>query len=114
MLNRSAVVVRFRQPFIDWLNQSDPEFDGGMTLLEANEDSPVYLVEAEDERDFDRWLALNHDLVFEELLADWDIDQELWPSDRSLATLKLWCSFELHTTVLDTGEVPLSDDEADD
>lgn len=36
---------------------------------------------------------------------------QLWPRDRSLETLKEWCSFELHTVVVDTGESPLEDDE---
>ena len=30
--------------------------------------------------------------------------------DRSLKRLKEWCSFELHTVVIDTGETPLEDD----
>lgn len=112
MLNRSAVVVRYRQPFVDWINRADPARDGGMTLLEANEDPTIYLVEAETRQEFERWLRLNHEPIFEELLEDWYEDQDLWPPDRTLETLKLWCSFAFHTTVYDTGETPLGDDES--
>ncbi|MES0874948.1 hypothetical protein [Sinimarinibacterium thermocellulolyticum] len=114
MLNRSAVVVRYRQPFVDWINRCDPTGDGGMTLLEANEDPTVYLVEAESRQDFERWLRLNHEPIFEALLEDWYTDETLWPADRSIETLKLWCSFEFHSTVFDTGESPIEDDDEDE
>lgn len=114
MLNRSAVVVRYRQPFVDWINRADPSGDSDLTLPEANEDPTVYLVEAESRQDFERWLRLNHDLIFEELLDDWYNDEALWPDDRSLETLKLWCSFDFHSTVFDTGEGPIEDDDETD
>ena len=41
----------------------------------------------------------------------WYTDPALWPRDRSLKMLKDWCSFELHTVVVDTGASPLEDDE---
>jgi hypothetical protein len=37
-------------------------------------------------------------------------NRALWPRDRSLKMLKEWCSFELHTVVVDTGAAPLEDD----
>jgi hypothetical protein len=71
------------------------------------------LLEVEDERELDEWLALNGETLFEEVLNDWYTDPELWPQDRSLAMFRKWCSLELHTVVLDTGNSPLEDDEAD-
>ena len=112
MLNRSAVVVRYRQPFVDWVCSFDD--DGGLTLLEANDDPTIYLVEAGSEQEFERWLRLNHDLIFEDLLDDWYNDEASWPEDRTLETLKLWCEFDFHSTVYDTGETALEDDESDD
>jgi hypothetical protein len=38
-------------------------------------------------------------------------DPALWPRDRSLRTLREWCSFELRTVVIDTAQSPLEDDE---
>jgi hypothetical protein len=37
-------------------------------------------------------------------------DPKLWPQDRSLKVLRDWCSFELHTVVVDVGDSPLEDD----
>ena len=41
-------------------------------------------------------------------------DPALWPPDRSLKMLKEWCSFELHTVVVDTGESSLEDDDLEE
>ena len=113
MLNRSVVIVRFRQPFVDWVNAADPTPTREITLADVNDDSNAYLVEVEDERELDEWLALNADIFFEELLNDWYTDPALWPQDRSLTLFKEWCSCELHTVVFDTGGSPLADDEAE-
>lgn len=111
MLNRSAVVVRYRQPFVDWVNSVEPD-DETLTLESINEDTSVYLVEVEDEDEFEEWLELNYDLLFEELLGEWYTDASLWPDDRSLSRFKQWCTLEFHSLVFDTGgEEPLEDDD---
>ena len=71
----------------------------------------MYLVEVEDEDELAEWLARHHEELFEQELNGWYTDPALWPRDRSLTTLKEWCSFELQTVVVDTGEAPLEDDE---
>ena len=71
----------------------------------------MYLVEVEDENELAAWLARNHQELFEEELNGWYTDPALWPRDRSLTTFRRWCSFELHTVVVDTGESPLHDDD---
>lgn len=72
--------------------------------------SPPYLVEVEDEDDLARWLARHHQELFEEELSGWYTDPKLWPRNRSLTLLQEWCSFELHTVVVDRGKSPLEDD----
>ena len=45
MLNRDLLIVRYKQPFVDWVNEADPNPDGRlMTLEEVNDDSPAYLI----------------------------------------------------------------------
>jgi hypothetical protein len=56
-------------------------------------------------------LARHHQELFEEELNGWYTDPALWPRDRSLKMLQGWCSFELHTVVVDAGESQLEDDE---
>jgi hypothetical protein len=112
MLNRAALILRCRQPFVDWINAVDPSpASHTLTLEEVNEEHTVYLVEVEDSGELERWLARNHAEVFEIELNGWYTDPALWPRDRSLAKLREWCSLELHTVVVDTGASPLEDDE---
>jgi hypothetical protein len=110
MLNRAALILRYKQPFVDWINAADPSpTSHTLTLAEVNQEHTVYLVEVEDEDELAEWLARHH----EELRARAervDTDPTLWPRDRSLRMLKEWCSIELHTVVVDTGDSQLEDD----
>jgi hypothetical protein len=111
VLKRAAMILRHKQPFVDWINAVDPSPTAEvLTLADVEKERTVYLVEVEDEDDLRRWLAQNHKWLFEEELNGWYSDPALWPRDRSLRKLKEWCSFELNTGVIDTGTSPLEDD----
>jgi hypothetical protein len=112
MLNREALILRYKQPFVDWINAADPSpTSHTLTLADVNQERTVYLVEVEDEVELAGWLAHHHQELFEEELNGWYTDPGLWPRDRSLKMLRQWCSFELHTVVVDTGESSLEGDE---
>ncbi len=112
MLNRAVLILRYKQPFVDWINAADPTSTQELTLVDVNDDNTAYLIEVEDEKEFERWLKENAEMLFEEELNGWYTDPSLWPQDRSLALFKKWCTFELHTLVIDTGSSLLFDDEA--
>ena len=112
MLNRAALILRYKQPFLDWINGADPSSASRpLTVAEVNEEHTVYLVEVEDESALEQWLARHHQELFEEELNGWYTDPALWPPDRSLMRLREWCSFELHSVVVDVGKSRLEDDE---
>jgi hypothetical protein len=112
MLNRAALILRYKQPFVDWINAVDPSSGSEpLTLADVQAERTIYLVEVEDEDELIRWLSQHHEELFEEELNGWYTDPALWPRDRSLKTLQEWCSFELHTVVVDTGNSPLEDDD---
>ena len=57
MLNRDLLIVRYKQTFVDWVNEADPHHDGRlMALEEANDDSPAYLIHEYASEDFENWL----------------------------------------------------------
>lgn len=86
MLNRAALIIRYKQPFVDWINAVDPSPSSDpLTLADADRERTVYLVEVEDEDELDQWLAENHEELFEEELRGWYTDPALWPRDRSLS-----------------------------
>jgi hypothetical protein len=50
MLNRAALILRYKQPFVDWINAADPSpTSRTLTLAEVNQEHTVYLVDVEDE-----------------------------------------------------------------
>ena len=111
MINRAALILRYKQPFVDWINTVDPSSDlHDLTLADVGRERTVYLIEVEDEEELTRGLTRHHEELFEQELFGWYTDPALWPRDRSLKRPKEWCSFELHTVVIDTGETPLEDD----
>ena len=112
MLNRAALILRYKQPFVDWINGSDPSPSSHLlTLAEVNSEHTVYLIEVEDEDELAGWLRRHHHKIFEEELNGWYTDPKLWPRDRSLKVLQEWCALELHTVVLDFGDSPIESDD---
>ena len=112
MLNRAALILPYKQPFVDWINAADPSPSSDpVTLAEVNLEHTVYLIEVEDEEDLAHWLKRHHHEIFEEELNGWYTDPKLWPRDRSLRVLKEWCALELHTVVLDFGDSPIESDD---
>ena len=112
MLNRAALILRYKQPFLDWINAADPSSTSHiLSLAEVNQEHTVYLVEVEDEDELDAWLTRHHKELFEGELSGWYTDPKLWPRDRSLKVLQEWRSIELHTVVVDVGDSPLEEDD---
>jgi hypothetical protein len=52
MLNRAALILRYKQPFVDWINATDPSSSlHPVTLAEVSRERTVYLIEVEDEEE---------------------------------------------------------------
>ena len=114
MLNRDLIVVRLKQPFVDWVNESGPyPDDSRMTLDEVNEDVSAFLIHDSASEDMEGWLDEFYLLLFEAILEEWYVDEALWPQDRTLALFKQWCDVEVHSMVFDLVDGPIVDDEFD-
>jgi hypothetical protein len=79
VLNRSAIVVKPKEPFLDWLHAADPS-GRDLTLLDLVREPIIYLI---PECDTDDDVAdVLHELceeIFEEQLAGWYADPSTWP-----------------------------------
>ena len=110
MLNRSSLVIRPLQPYLEWAqshNDSAP-------LQDYEVEPTVYLIpEVGSERDEHEVLLKVYPEVFEMELFEWHTDRTAWPKDRSLAVFMKWFKFEIHSIVQDLCSYPLEDDEAD-
>ena len=112
MINRSLVVVKVRQPFIDWLSGlPDPE-PADTTVANVNEDSHVYLLPEWDTPDEAQELLRQcFDIIFENELAGWWTVEDDWPTKRTFKLFQAWFEVEFHSCLIDLVEGPLDDDE---
>ena len=94
MINRAAVILRYKSPVVQWINDVDPDDDDPEISLEsANEDKIVYLISDQDADTPDAlesWLNLNYKALFENELAGWYTDESLWPENRDRALFNEW------------------------
>lgn len=107
MINRCVVILRPKQPYLDWA----ASLDDGSVLPEAQGEQTVYLLPA-NERDFDGSVTIEQcfEGLFEEALSGWHQDEDDWPSNRTFAMFNDWFSIEWHSMVIDLCADPLKDD----
>ena len=109
MLNRCALVVRPKQPFLDWAASLD---DSGLVPDPADEQTVYLIPNFESDVEAERILKKVFAEVFERELDGWHTDETAWPKNRSLATFKQWFHVELHSIVEDLCAYEITDDEA--
>ena len=106
-VNRSAVVVVPKQPFLDWLHRVDSS-SGKLTLTDLGDDPSIYLLaECDLEPDLGECLKEACVEIFEDQLNGWYRAEDQWPEDRSLGTFKLWFDYRIHSVLVDLAEEPL-------
>jgi hypothetical protein len=105
IVNRCAITVAPRQPFIDWAEQLQPDqplppgaFEPGLYLL------PTY----DDRQEAIELLAQGYEEIFCSELETWSSDLATWPSQRSLALFQEWFAFQFFDLVSDQALEPLT------
>ena len=106
MLNRAALLLRYKEPAVRWINDADPYPSGKTVSLErANSELTVYLISDEDAETptaVQEWVKLNFRLLFENELESWYTDPDLWPKPLSLDLFDRWFAVECHSVIVDT------------
>jgi hypothetical protein len=109
MLNRSALIVRPRQPYLDWAASLD---DSGLGPDMGGEQT-VYLAPAfEDDDEAAKVLRTVYAEIFERELNAWHTDEGDWPPNRTFAMFTQWFEVETHSVVEDLCGHELFDDGA--
>ena len=115
MINRAALLLRYREPAVVWINESDPYPEGReLTLDEVNEERVIYLIsegESESSLRAEKWVKANFRALFENELNAWYTDPSLWPSRLTYQLFQRWFDVEVHSMIIDTVGGEIVDDE---
>jgi hypothetical protein len=115
MLNRAAIILKYKEPAIRWVNEADPSPESDpLSLEDANMERTVYLISEDDadgDKSVDRWLRTNYETLFESELEGWYTDPSLWPKERTWKQFREWFDVECHTMLIDTVGDAIYDDE---
>lgn len=96
ILNRSAVVLGPKQPYLEWARRDDEEGLAEDVFETLRSEPSVYLLPGWEDPEEERlvleefWPAL-----FEAMLGAWVADERLWPKGRSMEMFREW--FEVRT-----------------
>ena len=106
-LNRSALVVKPKQPFLDWLHKADPT-SLELTMSDLIREPTIYLIpECDTNEDLTDVLRELCEEIFEEQLAGWFTVTATWPRDRSFDVFCRWFAYEHHSMLVDLCDEPL-------
>lgn len=109
MVDRNAVLVAPKKPFFAWLNHLYPNDPIKESQIK---DHNIYLIhEVGTDAEFEQWLTLHYNRLFEEELFQWHTHAEDWPTNRTLALFKKWFRVQLHSMVYDFEQDALTKDD---
>ncbi len=108
MLNRAVLIVRPKQPYLDWAAGMD---DSGLIPDPLGEQTVYLIPNFESDDEAQEILEEIYSEVFEHELWDWHSDEEAWPQDRDFRMFLEWFKVELHSVVEDLCDDEISDDE---
>ena len=103
-INRGAIVVKAKQPYVDWANSCD-DYPTKTSIDDLRDDCHTYLIPCwEDDDEFERILKRVVRGIFENELAGWTVDKSTWPNRRGYETFLKWFDVERHSMVFELGD----------
>ena len=103
-VRRSALVLRPKQPFKDWL----VALDSGDIKVDLTNDTDVYLLpDFEEPKQIENWLKRNYDQIFCDQMNNWYVDESVWIQNRTYKIFKEWFDYSIHTMIWDTMDIPI-------
>jgi hypothetical protein len=114
LINRGVVVIKPKEPFLDWVNR-DLALSSLVTMEELRRDCTTILVpdlgSLEAALDYVEPLKPR---LFEMELEAWDRDPTNWPEERTSARFDAWFELEVHSMVWDAVDAPVVKEETVD
>lgn len=97
IVNRSAITINYKKPFIDWSNALTPEFEMSEQMLG---ESTTYLVKG-DFDNADKLIKKYFKKIFEEELEGQWTDENDWPQKRTFRLFEEWFSYSISDLVIE-------------
>jgi len=113
VLNRIAVGISAKQPYIDWTRRHDADANRGLVTVATAKPygTAILLPEFEVEEDVQEWIEENASWLFEFQLSSWTEEESTWPQTRDFKTFREWFRIDIHATVVDEAEDELEGEE---
>lgn len=101
-VNRTAVVIKPKQPFVDWLN-SVPGESSDNTLERVTSENLTFLIpDFFGPNESLEYIKKVYHNIFEYELWGWYTAEELWPQEkRNWKMFQEWFSIEINSEVID-------------
>lgn len=107
LLNRAAVVVQPREPFLSWLRFADSD-GADLALADLRRDPSIYLLpECDDDEALAVVLERKFQEIFEDQLRGWIDEPDLWPDPLTFDRFRDWFDISFHSMVADLVERPI-------
>ncbi|MBW2293696.1 MAG: hypothetical protein JRG94_15500 [Deltaproteobacteria bacterium] len=101
-INRSAVIVKPRQPYLDWAKEDDSTGVAELVFERLRSKPHIYLLpDYFDPRSQKEVLDEFWPQVFEAMLEGWLRSETLWPSERTRAMFDEWFEIQMCSLVQD-------------
>ena len=102
LLNRSAIILKPKRPFLEWSKQDDTEGLGESVFEALQEEPNVYLLpEYEDASSQQELLKEFWSGLFEAMLEGWVTDEACWPRNRTFEMFQEWFEIRMTSVVED-------------
>jgi hypothetical protein len=96
-IDRSAITITHKKPFIDWTNILFPTLKMHENMLG---ESKTYLAKSNYD-DAEKFIKKNWKEIFENELESICIDEKEWPENRTFKLFNEWFSYEIADWVYD-------------
>ena len=101
-VERSVAILKPRQPFLDWVNNSFDDLTQEITLESIRIDCNSYLIpEVEEIEDGINFVDEKFADLFALELASWTEDENVWPTELTLKMFWEWFDVEIYPTMVD-------------
>lgn len=104
-VERSVVVIKPKQPFLEWINHTFHDLPQPLTLDSIRTDCNSYLIpEANEIEDGINYVDERFTDLFALELSSWTDDEQLWPQALSLEMFWEWFDVEVCVAAIDISE----------